>query len=217
MNHLLNTSRAASSGAASPSTGTARRALGRGAQLCATLLAAAVLAACGGGSSADQVNDFTSGSSGSNSSSSCNANYSDQVGSSTRRNAANDPQCSSYVAYADSYLAAAKSACASGNRSAAEQYYENHIKAADYADSAVATVCGGSGGTTVGGGGGSSTSGQYTLYIKYGRSSSNQGQVLGGQCGNSRPSDDTGYQWVAVATNLTQSQCTSKAAEYGLR
>ena len=197
-----------------PSPGMAKQAGFRRFGFCAALLAAAALGACGGGDSAsDQVNAFTSSSgSGSNSSSSCNSKYTDQVQPKTRSNASKDPQCSSYVANADSYLASARASCVAGNTSAANAYYENFVKAADYADKSVAALCGsGGGGTSVG-----TTTGQLTLFIKYGNSGANNGKVLSGLCSTSRPSDDAGYQWVAVAQNLTSDQCTSKAKEYGL-
>lgn len=202
-------------GGPQPSLDKAKQAGLRRFGFCAALLAAAALGACGGGSdsASDQVNAFTGSSgSGSNSSSSCNSNYSDQVQAKTRSNASKDPQCSSYVANADSYLAAARASCVAGNTSAANQYYENFVKAADYADKTVAALCGSSAsGTNTG-----TTTGQLTLYVKYGNSGANNGKVLGGLCTGSRPSDDAGYQWVAVAQNLTSDQCTSKAKEYGL-
>lgn len=218
MKRSLNTLWAARSGRAQSSPAMAHRAVARRAGALAAAFAVAVLAACGGGGDgASQVNDFTGSSgSGSNSSSACNASYTDQVASKTRSNASKDPQCSSYVAYADSYLSTARASCVAGNRSAADQYYENHVKAADYADSTVALLCGSSGSGGIDTGGGNSSSGTQTLYIKYGNSGSNNGRVLAGQCGGSRPSDDAGYQWVAVATNLTSTQCAAKAKEYGL-
>ncbi len=206
-------------GALQPSLDKAKRAGSRRFGFCVALLAAAALGACGGGgdSASDQVNAFTGSSgSGSNSSSSCNSNYSDQVQAKTRSNASKDPQCSSYVANADSYLAAARASCVAGNTSAANQYYENFVKAADYADKTVAALCGSSGSGSGSGSNTGTTTGQLTLYIKYGNSGANNGKVLSGVCTTSRPSDDAGYQWVAVAQNLTSDQCASKAKEYGL-
>lgn len=174
-----------------------------------------LMVACGGGGSEDEVNNFTSSTgSGSNSSASCNSRYSDTLSATTRKNATADAQCSSYVALADSYLEKAKATCAAGSTSDADAIYKQYQSSASYATSAVATVCGGATTAGTGSGSSSSTTGYYSLYIKYSRTTKN---VLGGLCSTGgAPSDDTGYYWYTAANNLTQAQCKTKAESYGL-
>ena len=184
---------------------------------------ALLMSACGGSGEdpASEVNNFTSNS---NSSSSCNSSYADILSSSTRSAAKQDAQCSAYVANADSYLEAAKAACAKGSSSGADQYYSQYKQAANYATSAVAAVCGGgssnnsssSGGSGSGSNSssGSGTTYEYTLYVKYNTSSKT---VIGGTCTTGAPpADGSSYYYLSAGSNMSLAECKSKGAQYGL-
>jgi len=175
-----------------------------------------LMSACGGGESDDQVNDYLDN----HSSGSCEQEFDDRMPASTRTQAAGDVQCTSYVAAADSYLAQARSYCASGNGSYASQAYSNYLTSKDYAVTNVEMLCGGDAGGGIivddgGGSGGGSVAGDITLYVQY--STDGSGEVLGGRCTNmGAPSSGSGYYWYAAASHMTMDECTAKGAEYGL-
>ena len=68
----------------------------------------------------------------------------DVISSTVRSNSNADAQCSLQIANADSYLSAAKAACASGNTAGATAYYTQYKQVADYATAVVKTLCPGS-------------------------------------------------------------------------
>ena len=184
--------------------------LTRLALLAATL--ALSLAACGGTDSSTS----STGSASSATSASCSG-YVDVISSTVRSNSNADAQCSVLVANADSYLAAAKAACAKGETAGATAYYTQYQKAADYAVSVVKTVCPGSGSSS-----GSSQSPTlpvttYTLFVC--RSGTNT--VTTGECntsGSTPTSTCSGTWYNAGGSYTTQAACTADAlSRYGLK
>jgi hypothetical protein len=168
------------------------------------------LAACGGIESSTS----STGSASSATSASCSA-YVDVISSTVRSNANADAQCSVQIANADSYLAAAKAACAKGDTATATTYYTHYQKTADYATSVVKTLCPGS----------SSSSNQsptlpvttYNLFVC--RSSSNT--VTNGTCttSSSTPTSSCSGTWYnAGGSYTTLAACSADASSrYGLK
>ena len=112
----------------------------------AALALALTVGGCGG--ALDALTGTSSSSSSSSSSSASSAScsgYVDVISSTVRSNANADAQCSLQIANADSYLSAAKAACASGNTAGAAAYYTQYQQVADYATGVVKTLCPGSG------------------------------------------------------------------------
>jgi hypothetical protein len=176
----------------------------------APLALALSLAACGGSDSSTS----STGSASSSSSASCSG-YVDVISSTVRSNSNADAQCSVQIANADSYLAAAKAACAKGDTATATTYYTQYQKTADYAVSVVKTLCPGSG----------SSSSQsptlpvttYNLFVC--RSGSNT--VTNGLCttSSSTPTSTCSGTWYnAGGSYTTQAACAADAASrYGLQ
>jgi hypothetical protein len=111
----------------------------------AALTLASAMVGCGG--ALDSLTGTSSSSSSSSSSSASSAScsgYVDVISSTVRSNANADAQCSLQIANADSYLSAAKAACASGNTAGAAAYYTQYQQVADYATGVVKTLCPGS-------------------------------------------------------------------------
>ncbi|RPH46927.1 MAG: hypothetical protein EHM87_00280 [Burkholderiales bacterium] len=162
-----------------------------------------VLGACGSGLDSGSSSSSSSPSSSSASSASC-SQYVDVIPSNVRSASAADAQCSSYVANADSYLSAAKSACAAGNTSGATAYYAQYEKAADYAVSTVKLLCpvSGSGSSSSGP---SLNTGLYTLYL----CTTGGGTVLASSCstGTATPSNRVGCNWYNAGSTYTQTSC----------
>ena len=168
------------------------------------------LAACGGSESSTS----STGSASSSSSASC-SQYVDVISSTVRSNSNADAQCSVQIANADSYLAAAKAACAKGDTATATTYYTQYQKTADYAVSVVKTLCPGSG----------SSSSQspalpvttYNLFVC--RSGSNT--VTNGLCttSSSTPTSTCSGTWYnAGGSYTTLAACSADAAsQYGLK
>ena len=187
------------------------RSLTRLALHCAPLALSLALAACGGSDSST-----SSTGSASSSSASCSG-YVDVISSTVRSNSNADAQCSSQIANADSYLAAAKAACAKGDTAGATTYYTQYQKVADYAVSVVKTLCPGSSSSS---GSGSSPTLPVTTYNLFVcRSSSNT--VTNGVCttSSSTPTSTCSGTWYNAGSNYTtQAACSADAASrYGLQ
>lgn len=172
------------------------------------------LAACGG---SDSSTSSTGSASSSTSSASCSATYKDVVPTSVRSNANADAQCSVQIANADSYLEAAKAACAKGDTAGATAYYTQYQKIADYAVSVVKTLCPGSSSSS-----GSSSSPTlpvttYNLFVC--RTSSNT--VTNGSCttSSSTPTSACSGTWYNAGSSYTTlAACSADAASrYGLK
>jgi hypothetical protein len=166
------------------------------------------LAACGGIESSTS----STGSASSATSASCSA-YVDVISSTVRSNANADAQCSVQIANADSYLAAAKAACAKGDTATATTYYTQYQKTADYATSVVKTLCPGSSSSS------SPTLPVTTYNLFVCRSSSNT--VTNGTCttSSSTPTSSCSGTWYnAGGSYTTLAACSADAASrYGLK
>ena len=178
----------------------------------ASLALTLTLAACGGTESSTS----SSGSASSATSASCSG-YVDVISSTVRSNSNADAQCSSQIANADSYLAAAKAACAKGDTATATTYYTQYQKTADYAVSVVKTLCPGSSSSS---GSGSSPTLPVTTYSLFVcRNSSNT--VTNGLCttSSSTPTSTCSGTWYnAGSSYTTQAACSADAASrYGLK
>ena len=185
------------------------RSLTRLALQAASLTLTLTLAACGG---TESSTSSAGSASSSTSSASCSVTYKDIIPSAVRQNANADAQCSVQIANADSYLEAAKAACAKGDTATATTYYTQYQKIADYAVSVVKTLCPGS----------SSSSGAalpvttYNLFVC--RSSSNT--VTNGVCttSSSTPTSSCSGTWYNAGIYTTQAACSADAASrYGLK
>ena len=188
------------------------RSLTRLALRSAPLALSLALAACGGSDSSTS----STGSATSSTSASCSG-YVDVINSSVRSNSNADAQCSSQIANADSYLAAAKAACAKGDTAGATTYYTQYQKVADYAVSVVKTLCPGSSSSS---GSGSSPALPVTTYNLFVcRTSSNT--VTNGLCttSSSTPTSTCSGTWYNAGSNYgTQAACSADAASrYGLK
>lgn len=191
-----------------------------------------VFGGCGSGldSSSDSGSGSVASTVASGTSSSCNSTYPDKISSATRTQAkADEAQCGSQVANADSLLAAARATCQLGDVTSAAANYKNYQTVATYATSVVAQLCGGSTAPTLPGGGTTTTTNPstYSLYVEYGVPVPNTGRVvLGGTCTTATvtppvPSGNVGTKYSSVyyekaKSGLTLSQCKSAATSYGL-
>ena len=119
------------------------------------------------------------------------------------------------IANADSYLEAAKAACAKGDTATANTYYTQYQKIADYAVSVVKDLCPGSGSSASSGAALPVTT--YNLFVC--RSSSNT--VTNGVCttSSSTPTSSCSGNWYnAGGSYTTQAACSAVAASrYGLK
>ncbi len=176
----------------------------------ASLALTLTLAACGGTESSTS----STGSTSSATSASCSG-YVDIISSTVRSNSNADPQCSVQIANADSYLAAAKAACAKGDTATATTYYTQYQKTADYAVSVVKDLCPGSGSSSNSGAALPVTT--YNLFVC--RSGSNT--VTNGLCttSSSTPSSACSGTWYnAGGSYTTLAACSAEAASrYGLK
>jgi hypothetical protein len=167
------------------------------------------LAACGGSESSTS----STGSASSSTSAKCSS-YVDVISSTVRSNANADAQCSVQIANADSYLEAAKAACAKGDTAGATTYYTQYQKTADYATSVVKTLCPG----TSSGSNSSPTLPVTTYSLFVCKTPSNA--VTNGECNTgSTPTTISGCTWYnAGSSYTTQAACAADAASrYGLK